>query len=130
MTSIRYVWLVCGLAILILETVGSLVARRWGFADAGICAISYLLNFCAGVGGGRLEGVWAGGVAGAVTGLVDATLGWLILRARRAPGAAELPLTPLAIFLVGAGVVFTGWALGLLGGAVGKLVRRTVSADV
>jgi hypothetical protein len=130
MTSIRYVWLVCGLAILILHTVGSLAAGRWGFADAGISAISYLLYFCAGVGAGRLQGIWAGGVAGAVTGLVDATLGWLISRALRGPGAAELPLAPLAIFLVGAGVVFTGWALGLLGGAVGKLVRRTVSADV
>jgi hypothetical protein len=129
MTSVRYVWLVCILAVLILDTLGALAARHWGFSYANLSAISYLLYFCAGVGAGRLAGVWAGGVAGAVTALVDATLGWLISRALKAPQAAGPHLTPLTVVLVGLGVVFTGWALGLLGGAIGKVVHRSFAPD-
>ena len=76
MTSTRYVWLICGLAVLILDTLGSLAARHWGFAYGSLSAISFLLYFCAGVGAGRLANVWAGGIAGGVTALIDATLGW------------------------------------------------------
>jgi hypothetical protein len=123
-TSVRYVWLVCGLAILVLETIGSLAARHWGFADASLSAISYVLYFCAGVGAGRLDGVWAGGVAGAVTGLVDATLGWWISWTLGASQPARSHLPPLGIVLVALGVVFTGWASGLLGGAIGTVVHR------
>jgi hypothetical protein len=127
MTSTRYVWLVCGLAVLILDTLGSLAARHWGFAYGSLSAISFLLYFCAGVGAGRLAGVWAGGLAGGVTALIDATLGWAIssgVGANRRAG-----LTPLTIVVVALGVVFTGWVLGLVGGAIGKAVHRSVAAD-
>jgi len=127
MTSTRYVWLVCGLAVLILDTLGSLAARHWGFAYGSLSAISFLLYFCAGVGAGRLAGVWAGGLAGGVTALIDATLGWAIssgVGANRRAG-----LTPLTIVVVALGVVFTGCMLGLVGGAIGKAVHRSVAAD-
>jgi len=78
MTSTRYVWLACGLAVLILDTLGSLAARRWGFAYGRLSAISFLLYFCV---------------------------------------------------VVALGVVFTGWVLGLFGGAIGKAVHRSVAAD-
>jgi hypothetical protein len=42
------------------------------------------------------------------------------------PGPA---LTPLSITLVGLGVVFTGWSLGLLGGVIGRVVHRSLAAD-
>jgi len=127
MTSTRYVWLVCGLAVLILDTLGSLAARHWGFAYGSLSAISFLLYFCAGVGAGRLAGVWAGGLAGGVTALIDATVGWAIssgLGANRRAG-----ITPLTTVVVALGVVFTGWVLGLVGGAIGKAVHRSVAAD-
>jgi hypothetical protein len=127
MTSTRYVWLVCGSAVLILDTVGSLAARRWGFAYGSLSAISFLLYFCAGVGAGRLAGVWAGGVAGGVTALIDATLGWAISSGIGAPRRAGL--TALTIVVVALGVILTGWVLGLLGGALGKAVHRSVAAD-
>lgn len=128
MTTVRYVWLVCGLAILILDTIGSLAARRWGFAYGSLAPISYILYFCAGVGAGRLKGIGSGGLAGAVTGLVDATLGWSISRAL-GPGLGTAPqTTPVAVVLVALGVVFTGWVLGLLGGVIGKVVHQS-SAD-
>jgi hypothetical protein len=128
MTGTRYVWLVCGLAVLLLDTAGSLAARHWGFAYTNLSTISYIIYFCAGVGGGRLAGVWAGGLAGSITALIDATAGWAIssaIGANRAGG----PIEPTAIVLVALGVVFTGWVLGLMGGAVGKMVHRSIVTD-
>jgi len=127
MTSTRYVWLVCGLAVLILDTLGSLAARHWGFAYGSLSAISFLLYFCAGVGAGRLAGVWAGGLARGVTALIDATLGWAISSGVGATRSAGV--TSPAIVVVALGVVFTGWVLGLFGGAIGKAVHRSVAAD-
>lgn len=127
MTSTRYVWLVCGLAVLILDTLGSLAARHWGFAYGSLSAMSFLLYFCAGVGAGRLAGVWAGGLAGGVTALIDATLGWAISAGVGATQRAGL--TPLTIGVVALGVVLTGWVLGLFGGVIGKAVHRSVAAD-
>jgi len=127
MTSTRYVWLVCGLAVLILDTLGSLAARHWGFAYGSLSAISFLLYFCAGVGAGRLAGVWAGGLAGGVTALIDATLGWAIssgVGANRRAGLARLTIVVVAL-----GMMATGWVLGLVGGAIGKAVHRSVAAD-
>jgi hypothetical protein len=129
MTGIRYVWLVCGVAVLILDSVGSLAARHWGFSYSSLSVISFLIYFCAGVGGGRLVGIWAGGVAGAITALIEATVGWAISSALGAVPRGGSSLSPIAILLVVLSVVFTGWVLGLLGGAVGKAVHRSVAAD-
>jgi hypothetical protein len=129
MTGIRYVWFVCGLAVLILDGLGSLAARYWGFSYSDLSVISFLIYFCAGVGAGRLAGIWAGGVAGAITALIEATIGWAISSALGAVPSAGSSLGPTAIVLVVLGVAFTGWSLGLLGGAVGKAVHRSVAAD-
>jgi hypothetical protein len=127
--STRYVWLVSGLAVLILDTVGSLAARHWHFAYQNLSGISYLIYFCAGVGGGRVAGIWAGGIAGGVTALLDATLG-------RALSAALGPVEwtgpthrALGLALVVAVVVLTGWVMGLLGGLLGKYVHRAFGED-
>jgi len=125
-TGTRYVWLVCGLAVLIVDTLGALAARHWGFPYANLAPVSYILYFCAGVGGGRVAGTPAGGVAGAVTALVDATLGWGIASLLVATPGPERALGPLVIALVVLGVVFTGLVLGLLGGVVGKFLHRAV----
>ena len=127
-TSVRYVWLVCGLAILILDTIGSLAARHWGFTYGSLAPISYILYFCAGVAAGRLNGIGSGGLAGAVTGLVDATLGWSISRALGPGLGTASQITPVAVIVVALGVVFTGWILGLFGGVLGKVVHQS-SAD-
>lgn len=128
MSSTRYVWLVCGVAVLLLDTLGSLASRHWGFPYGRLSAISFMLYFCAGVGGGRLAGVWAGGIAGGVTALIDATLGWAISTALLAMPAAHAPLPPLSIALIIVEVTITGWGLGLVGGVVGKMVHRWVAA--
>lgn len=129
MTGTRYVWLVCGLAVLTLDLAGSLAARYWGFAYVNLSAVSLLIYFCAGVGGGRLAGVRAGGTAGAATALVDATAGWAMSSELGATAGSPSRLIGWEVVLVAAGVVFTGWVLGLVGGAVGKAVHRSVAAD-
>jgi hypothetical protein len=129
MTGTRYLWLVCGLAVLTLDLAGSLAARYWGFAYGNLSAVSFLIYFCAGVGGGRLAGVRAGGTAGAVTALVDATAGWAMSSALGATAGSPSRLMGWEVVLVAAGVVFTGWVLGLVGGAVGKAVHRSVATD-
>lgn len=126
MTGTRYVWLVCGLGVLTVDTLGAVAARHWGFPYANLAPVSYILYFCAGVGGGRLAGTPAGGVAGAVTALVDATLGWGIASLLGATPGPEPSLGVLVIALAVLGMVFTGLVLGLLGGAVGKSVHRAV----
>jgi hypothetical protein len=107
MTGSRHVWLVCGVAVLVLDTLGSLAARHWGFNYAGLRAVSFIL----------------------VTALIDATLGWAISSALGATPRAGPPLTLLLITIVALGVAVTGWALGMLGGVVGKVVHRSVAAD-
>jgi hypothetical protein len=125
-TGTRYVWLVSGLAVLILDTLGALAARHWGFPYGSLAPVSYILYFCAGVGGGRLAGTPAGGVAGAVTALVDATLGGGIAVVLGATPGLEGSHAPLVMALMVLGVVFTGLVLGLLGGVVGKFVHGAV----
>jgi hypothetical protein len=123
------VWLVCGVTVLVIDTLGSLAARHWGIAYGNLSAISFIVYFCAGAGAGRLAGIWAGSVAGGVTALVDATLGWAISSALGATHRDGPPLAPLQLAVVALGVVLTGWCLGLLGGVAGKAVHRSVGAD-
>ena len=118
----RYVWLVCGLAVLLLDLGGGLAARLWGFEYRELAPVSFILYFCAGVGGGRIAGVLAGGVAGAVTALTDATLGWALAVALGAAGSRPR-IGAVATLVVALGVVVTGAGLGLAGGLVGRLVH-------
>ena len=120
--STRYVWLVCGTAVLVLDVLGALVSGRMGFDDAAVRAVAIILYFCAGVGGGRIAGMWAGALAGAVTALVDATLGRAItiLLAARPIGP---PLGAVATAAVALGAIATGLGVGLVGGVLGKLVH-------
>jgi hypothetical protein len=81
-TGIRYVWLVCGTAVLALDIVASSASGRRGLGYAALRPVAIVIYFCAGAGGGRLAGIRAGALAGAVTALVDATLGWATAHSR------------------------------------------------
>jgi hypothetical protein len=118
----RYVWLVSGTAVLLLDSGGALASRLWGFEYRSLAPVSFILYFCAGVGAGRLAGVLAGGVAGAMTALVDATLGWGLAIALGVPGSAPRPGV-VGGAAVALGVIATGYGLGLVGGALGKVVH-------
>jgi hypothetical protein len=129
----RYVWLVCGVAIALVECLSVLALRgRFVAADA-LHSLSYTLYLVAGIGAGRLEGsgrLWravrAGGLAGAVTGLVGSlvTQGmtrWLGLGPLGPAVAPWLGVVVLALVAVA-----TGGTMGLLGGIVGWGVHRAV----
>jgi hypothetical protein len=118
----RYVWLVCGTAVLLFDTGAALASRGWGFDYRSLAPVWFILYFCAGVGGGRIAGVLAGGVAGAITALVQATLGWAIATALGVSGSSP-PIGAVAAVMVALGVVVVGWGLGLAGGVLGKVVH-------
>jgi hypothetical protein len=118
----RYVWLVGGIAVLLLDAGGALAARLWGFEYRALAPVSFILYFCAGVGGGRIAGILAGGVAAAVTALVDATLGRALVIALAPPGSSPR-LGTAATLAVALGMVVTGAGLGLAGGLLGRLVH-------
>ena len=125
-TGTRYVWLVCGTAVLALDIVASLGSGHRGIGYAAVRPVAIIIYLCAGVGGGRLAGVRAGALAGAVTALVDATLGWAFAGALGArPGAA--PLGALATPLVALATIATGFGIGLVGGVLGKVVHSRMA---
>jgi hypothetical protein len=125
-TGTRYVWLVCGTAVLALNILGALVSGRWGLDQAAIRAIAVILYFCAGVGGGRIAGVRAGALAGAATALVDETLGRAIFGALSAGPTVHAPGV-IGTAVVALGVIFTGLGVGLVGGALGKVVHSRLA---
>ena len=121
-TGIRYVWLISGTAVLVLDIGASLVSGRWGLGYAALRPVAIILYFCAGVGGGRIAGVWSGALAGAGTALVDVTLGRAITTALGAR-PVWLPLGAVASAVVALGTIATGLGIGLVGGVLGKVVH-------
>jgi hypothetical protein len=118
----RYVWLVSSTAVLVLDVLGALVPARWGIDEAAVRAVAIILYFCAGVGGGRIAGVWSGALAGAGTALMDVTLGRAIPIAL---GARPMwpSLGAVASAVVALGTIATGLGIGLVGGVLGKVVH-------
>lgn len=131
----RYVWLVCGLAIAVIESL-SAFALRGGFVRLeALESLSYTLYLVAGVGAGRLEAsgrvgraIRAGGIAGGVTGLIGSIVGQGVGTALGVEPTASLPA--LGLLLSAMITVLTGGSLGLLGGIAGWGVRRAVEPIV
>ncbi len=132
-----YVWLVCGLAIVVLDLFLAVALRGRPMAADAVVGTEYLICFVAGLGVGRLRGgarPWraagSGLLAGAVTGAIGATLGRAAVFAldagvARASAAWSWP----ASVLVAVVTVLTGACLGAIGGIVGWAVRRTALPD-
>jgi hypothetical protein len=129
----RYVLLVCGTAILILEVLSALALRRaWVSAEA-LHSLSYLLYLVAGIGAGRLEvsarlrnallaGALAGGFTGRVGSVVRQCMWWIL-------GTEPFGMAPsrwLEFLVLAAITVPTAATMGLLGGVAGWGVRRAV----
>jgi type IV secretory pathway VirB2 component (pilin) len=132
-----YVYLVCGLAVILLDVVTAFAFRGRPFAPDAVQSMGYALFFVAGVGSGRLHvrtpRPWAaarsGLLAGALTGAIETTLGRLAVIALGLQPAAERggwswPLPAIT----GAVTVLTAASLGALGALVGWGVRRTVGS--
>jgi hypothetical protein len=65
-------------AVLALDTIGALASRTLGFEYAMLAPISFLLYAATGAYVGLTERVSRAVIAGAVVGVIDATLGWAI----------------------------------------------------
>jgi hypothetical protein len=104
-TGIRYVWLVCGTAVLALDIVASSASGRRGLGYAALRPVAIVIYFCAGVGGGRLAGSGRPGRRG------------------NGPGGRHVGLGngALATALVALATIATGFGIGLVGGALGQV---------
>lgn len=129
----RYVWLICCVAVAVEELLSALALRYGYLAAEALHSTRYTLYVVAGVGAGRLaaatsvaSALRAGGLAGIVTGLVGSTVyqlaEWLLGMGTGA-GAPGLVLRFTFMAVIAA---LTAGTLGLLGGAVGWGVRRSV----
>lgn len=132
-----YVWLVCGIAIVVLDLVLAIALRGRPMAANAVAGSEYLICFVAGVGAGRLRGgarlwraVGSGLLAGAVTGAIGATLGRAAVFALDAGVApASAAWSRPASELVAVVTALTGACLGAIGAIVGWAVRRTAVPD-
>ena len=132
----RYVWLICGVAVVVIELLRAIALRGELVSDGALQSLVHTLFLVAGVGAGRLEitghvgrAIWAGVQAGAVTGLIGCTVSVGLSRFLRLEPSG--PMVPLAVhLLVLCGVtVATAATLGGLGGIAGWGVRRAVDPD-
>jgi hypothetical protein len=129
----RYVLLVCGAAILIVEVLSALALRRGWVSAEALHSLSYVLYLVAGIGAGRLEvsarvqsallaGALAGGFTSLVGSIVRQCMSWIL-------GTEPLGIAPapwLGFLVLAAITVPTAATMGLLGGIAGWGVRRAV----
>jgi len=120
MTSFTRVLLLAAAAVLLYDLAVALASRPLGFDYASAVPGSYLIYAVAGFFGARAgKDVRSGMVAGAVTGLVDATLGWS-LSLLIVPDLPSAGLGPPAVAVVILWVTVLAGGCGLVGGIVGR----------
>jgi hypothetical protein len=109
--------LVGSAAVLVLDTAGSLAARRFGFRYALLTPLSFAIYAATGFLAARAGGsAMAGATAGAAAAAVDATVG---RRISRAAGVDDLEdVTPGFEMGVATMVTLTGAAIGGAAGLV------------
>lgn len=129
----RYVWLICGLAVAVEEVLSALALRGGYVAAEALHSTRFTLYLVAGAGAGRLaatrtvaSALKAGGLAGAVTGLVGSTV-YQVMEWILSLSTGPWVTVPVRRFIFMAVIAaLTAGTLGLLGGIVGWSVRRSV----
>jgi hypothetical protein len=114
-------------AVLALDTVGSVAARTFGFDYSRLTVVSFGLYATVGFVAGRLGGLASAVLAGILTGLVDAPLGWAIswlIGPGQPPAAAQTPSMLILGMLIAIG---SAAAFGLTGGVVAQLIGLEAS---
>ena len=129
----RYVWLVCGLAVIAVELLRALALQHHSVSGEALESLQHTLYLVAGIGAGRLEvsghlrrAVWAGLQTGGITGLIGCSasqgLAWAL---ELEPVGTMIPAA-VALLVICAVTVLTAATLGALGGIAGWGVRRAV----
>lgn len=108
------------LAVLLLDTFGSLASRSLGFLYAKLSVVSFSIYFLVGIYAARDQAIAVGAFAGATVAAVEATLGWAVSW-RIGPGRlADQDGDALTVIRAALTVVSIGALLGLLGAMVGR----------
>jgi len=116
MAAIAIIVLGC-VAVLALDTLGSLLARRLGFNYALLTPLSFAIYAATAYFAAREADVWlVGSLAGAATAATDATLGWRI--PRRLGIEREDSVTEAQEASVAAVVTLIGAIVGTIAGLV------------
>jgi len=114
--SINLIILACGiLAIAILDTLGSLVSRKYKMEYAYLAFISVIIYFLTGFFGARLGNLPYAMVCCGLVGFFDATIGWDI--AIRLSAHSKRKLTPANNAQKNAVVIFVTVQALVIGGA-------------
>jgi hypothetical protein len=129
----RYVWLICAIAIVIVEVLRALALRSHSVSADALESSRHLLYVVAGIGAGRLaaagrlrRAIWAGVQAGGIMGLVACSASEALARVLHL-GPAGAPVRSLATLSVWCAVtIATAATLGGLGGIAGWGIRRAV----
>lgn len=103
------------LTVLLLDIIGSLASRRFGFYYGSLSVISWALKIGVGFFAARQGSLGLSVLAGGVVAFVDATLGWYISWII-GPGRPESKTTATAISTTVLIVTLLGAALGSIGG--------------
>jgi len=111
---------VAAIAVVALDTLGSLAARAFGFGYGSLAWGSFIIYAVAGFCAARSSTLRTAAQAGGAVALVDATLGWAIAWALGPgrPTAGYIGIGPLL------GTVGLAWLIGIALGLMGGLVAR------
>jgi hypothetical protein len=105
--------------ILLLDTVGSLASKRYGFAYSKLMAGSFAIYLAVGVAANTDDSIVPSMVAGALVALIESTLGWAISW-KIGPGRPGMNAVSASTIL---GTVAFVTGLGVVFGAIGGWLR-------
>ena len=112
-------------AIVLFDAGASIASRQLGFPYTNAAVGSYILYAIGGFLAARQANLAFAAQVGAVLGLVDATLGWVVSSAI-GPNVPPMPRLTIGTWLfVTIVVVVTSVVCALVGGAIGRATRRS-----
>ena len=120
-------FLVGATIVVAFDTIGAIASQEFGFRYSILSLGSYVIYLAITYRSGKQAGILVGTATGAALGLVDATLGWALSWAI-GPGRPPQAMSSAAIAAAIIFVVIFGAALGLVGAAAGRILRKRVDA--
>jgi hypothetical protein len=114
---------VASLAVLALDTLGSLASKAFGFTYGSLAWGSLIIYAAAGFFAARSGGLRTAAQGGGAVALADATLGWAISWAL-GPGRPAAGYTGLAPIL---GTIALAWLTGIASGLAGGFIARSLT---
>jgi len=115
--------LIGAIVIFLFDAVSAFISRSTGLAYAWFSIGSFLIQAGFGFLVGTRTKWFFGALMGAVLGLVESTLGWVISW-NIGPGKPEIEMNPVLIAVTIVFVIITAAIVGLFGGALSLLARR------